>query len=174
MVLEIGFGNGESLARMAQTHPGHDFLGIEVHRPGVGHLLNLLEQEGIDNVRVICHDAVEVMRDWLDPGTVDVIQLFFPDPWPKTRHHKRRMVQPEWTALAARCLRPGGRLHMATDWEDYAGHMREVLEASGRFRNLHGPGNFAPGPGNRPETKFEQRGRRRGHGVWDLEYQRLD
>ncbi len=169
-VLEIGFGNGESLAAMAAAAPGTNFIGVEVHRPGVGRLLNLVEEQGLQNVRVICHDAVEVLQQQISDHSLAGLQLYFPDPWPKKRHHKRRIVQPAWVQLVARKLRPGGLLHMATDWEDYALHMLEVMEASTAFENTAGAGRFSPHQGNRPETKFERRGRRKGHGVWDLIY----
>lgn len=172
IVLEVGFGNGESLATMAAAHPEQDYIGVEVHRPGIGRLLNLVDQEGLDNVRVIDHDGVEVMKHQIPPESLAGIQLYFPDPWPKKRHHKRRIVQPAWVELAASRLRPDGWLHMATDWEDYALHMREVLEASPAFENVNGPDRFAPDPGERPRTKFEERGARKGHGVWDLVYRR--
>ena len=171
-VLEIGFGNGESLLEMAKAHPDRDYLGIEVHRPGVGHLLNLMERDGVTNIRVICGDAVGVLQRNIPDGALEALQLFFPDPWPKKRHHKRRIVQPEWVALVGAKLRPGGMLHTATDWEDYARHMMEVLEAAPGFTNVHGPGAFAPDPGERPRTKFEERGINKGHGVWDLFYHR--
>jgi tRNA (guanine-N7-)-methyltransferase len=172
LVVEIGFGNGESLAAMAAADPERDYLGIEVHRPGVGHLLNRIEELALTNVRVSCEDAVEVLRDRLEDGSVTRLQLFFPDPWPKKRHHKRRMVQPAWAALVSRKLAPGGILHMATDWEPYAQHMLEVMESRPEFTNCAGPGRFAPDRGHRPETKFERRGLGRGHGVWDLMYAR--
>lgn len=173
-ILEIGFGNGESLAAMAAASPEINFLGVEVHRPGVGRLLNLVEEQGLQNIRVICHDAVEVLQKQIADGSLDGLQLYFPDPWPKKRHHKRRIVQPAWVELVARKLRPGGLLHMATDWEDYALHMLEVMENSPAFENTAGPGRFSPHQGKRPETKFELRGRRKGHGVWDLIYRRRD
>ncbi len=171
-ILEVGFGNGESLAAMAAASPETNFLGVEVHRPGVGRLLNLVEEQGLQNVRVICHDAVEVLQKQIADGSLDGLQLYFPDPWPKKRHHKRRIVQPAWVDLVARKLRPGGLLHMATDWEDYAQHMLAVMEASPAFENTAGPGQFSPHQGHRPETKFERRGRSKGHGVWDLIYRR--
>jgi tRNA (guanine-N7-)-methyltransferase len=167
-VLEIGFGDGEALAETAAAAPGTDFLGIEVHEPGVGHLLLAIEREGLTNVRVIVHDAVEVLAEWLAPASLDRIQLFFPDPWPKKRHHKRRIVQPGFLADAARALRPGGVLHMATDWAPYAEHMRETADAAPWFDRPSGNS----GSGGRPETKFERRGRRLGHGVADLLYTR--
>ncbi|MCP1673094.1 tRNA (guanine-N7-)-methyltransferase [Natronocella acetinitrilica] len=171
-VLEIGFGDGDSLAQMAMEAPEKNFLGVEVHRPGVGRLLNRLETESIANVRVACHDALEVLRDWLAPQSLDAIHLFFPDPWPKKRHHKRRMVQPAWVDLAASRLRPLGILHMATDWEDYAEHMHNVMADAPLFENIHGDQNFAPDRHGRPPTKFERRGVRKGHQVRDLVYQR--
>ncbi|WP_297527334.1 tRNA (guanosine(46)-N7)-methyltransferase TrmB [Thiohalobacter sp.] len=170
--LEIGFGNGESLARMAAASPDQDFLGIEVHRPGVGHLLLEIERLGLGNVRVLCADAVEVLEKRIQDETLDWVLLFFPDPWPKKRHHKRRILQPAFIDLVGRKLRPGGRFHMATDWEDYARQMLETMDAAPGFRNTAGRGRFAPGPGDRPETKFERRGRRLGHGVWDLVYEK--
>jgi len=167
--LEIGFGNGESLAEMAHHHPERNYLGVEVHRPGVGHLLLKLEEYGCRNVRVIRHDAVEVMRQMLAPASLQGVYLFFPDPWHKKRHHKRRILQPALLDTLARVLRPGGFLHAATDWQDYAEHMLAVLSADhGRFENQAGSGNYTPRPAERPLTKFEQRGRRLGHGVWDL------
>jgi tRNA (guanine-N7-)-methyltransferase len=167
-VLEIGFGNGESLAAQALRHPERDYLGIEVHRPGVGHLLLKLEETGIDNVRVICGDAQQIVSDGIEDGALHGVQLYFPDPWPKKRHHKRRIVQPEWVELVARKLQPGGFLHLATDWQDYAEHMLATLSASASFENCAGPGTYAPRPPDRPLTKFEARGQRLGHGVWDL------
>ena len=170
--LEIGFGNGEALAEMAAEQPGQDFIGIEVHRPGVGHLLQLLEQRGIDNVRIVNADAIQ-MVDKLPDQSLDRVLLFFPDPWHKKRHHKRRIVQPVFVQLLANKLKPGGILHMATDWQDYAEHMLAVMQNSDQFRNLAGSGRYADKPDYRPETKFEQRGRRLGHDVWDLVFERL-
>jgi len=171
--LEIGFGNGDALACLAQQEPASDFLGVEVHRPGVGHLLLELERRELDNVRVICADAVQVLADGLPDASLDRVLVFFPDPWPKKRHHKRRIVQPALVDQLARTLRPGGLLHLATDWEDYARHMLEVMGEIARFRNLAGAGAFAPRPGYRPVTRFEQRGRRLGHRVWDLLFERV-
>lgn len=171
-VLEIGFGDGASLAQMAAAAPEQDFLGIEVHRPGVGHLLLEIERRGLANVRVICADALDVLERRLPPACLDRVQLFFPDPWPKTRHHKRRILQPEFVALVHDRLRPGGVFHMATDWAPYAGQMLAVMEAAAGFRNRAGPGRYAERPAYRPETKFERRGLRLGHGVWDLVYAR--
>lgn len=170
--LEIGFGNGASLAQMAHAAPEQDFLGIEVHRPGVGHLLLEIEQRALTNVRVICADAVEILRDHLAAASLDRVLLFFPDPWPKKRHHKRRILQPEFVALIRARLKPGGRFHMATDWQEYAEQMLEVMDAAPGFTNTAGRGHYAPRPDYRPETKFERRGLRLGHGVWDLVFVR--
>ncbi|HKK23658.1 MAG TPA: tRNA (guanosine(46)-N7)-methyltransferase TrmB [Pseudohaliea sp.] len=171
-VLEIGFGMGHSLAEMAAAAPDRNFLGIEVHRPGVGKLLHLVQEQGLTNVRVLCHDAVEVLGDGIAPGSLDTLQIFFPDPWHKKRHHKRRLIQPAFVALAASRLRPGGLLHLATDWENYAEQMLEVLSACPALENTVAGGGYAPRPGSRPLTKFEQRGERLGHGVRDLVFQR--
>jgi tRNA (guanine-N7-)-methyltransferase len=171
--LEIGFGNGASLATMAAQQPQHDFIGIEVHRPGVGHLLQLIAEQGLGNVRVMREDAVQILRDCMPDNSLDRVLLFFPDPWHKKRHHKRRIVQPEFIELLAGKLRHGGRLHMATDWEDYAAHMVEIMSRSAAFRNCAESGVYVPRPDYRPVTKFEQRGQRLGHGVWDLVYERV-
>jgi len=170
--LEIGFGNGESLVALAAAHAGRDFLGIEVHRPGVGHLMLRLEELGLSNVRAICRDAVEVLQQCLAPATLDEVLLYFPDPWPKKRHHKRRIVQPAFVALVASRLRPGGVLRMATDWEPYAAHMLEVASGCATLRNESPDGTFVPRPDSRPVTRFERRGHRLGHGVWDLAFRR--
>jgi len=172
LTLEIGFGNGANLAAMAGAEPDGDFIGIEVHRPGVGRLLKTIAEHRLGNVRIFCDDAVEVLNRCIDDHSLDRILLFFPDPWPKTRHHKRRIVQPAFVSLLARKLRGGGLLHMATDWQAYAEHMLEVMEASPAFGNTAGPGRYAPRPAYRPVTRFEQRGQRLGHGVWDLLYRR--
>jgi tRNA (guanine-N7-)-methyltransferase len=173
LTLEIGFGNGDALLAMAQAGPGENFIGIEVHRPGVGRLLLGLEQLELDNVRVFNADAVPVLQNALPDGCLDRVLLFFPDPWHKKRHHKRRLVQPGFVALVARKLRPGGILHMATDWEEYAAHMRGVVEDSGLFSNLAGAGHYADRPAWRPQTKFERRGMRLGHTVHDLMFERV-
>jgi len=173
LVLEIGFGNGAALARMAATDPATDFIGIEVHRPGIGRLLLELQRQGLDNVRIFREDAVQVMQQCLPPASLDRLLLFFPDPWHKKRHHKRRLVQTEFIELTARLLRPGGILHMATDWEDYAEHMLQVAGQSGAFRNCAGRDNYAPRPDYRPVTRFEQRGLNLGHAVRDLLLERL-
>ena len=170
--LEIGFGNGEALAEMAAQQPEQDFIGIEVHRPGVGHLLQLLEQRGIENVRIYHADAVQVVQG-LPDHCLDRVLLFFPDPWHKKRHHKRRIVQPAFIQLLAKKLGTGGILHLATDWQDYAEHMLAVMQATDQFRNCAGTGQYASKPDYRPVTKFEQRGRRLGHDVWDLVFERL-
>jgi tRNA (guanine-N7-)-methyltransferase len=169
-ILEIGFGNGESLATMAQARSDADFLGIEVHRPGVGHLLMRIESLGLSNLRVLCVDAVEVLARQLPDASLNRIQVFFPDPWPKHRHHKRRLIQPDFVALLARKLKPGAHLHLATDWEAYALHMLAVLEAAEGFVNT--ASKFAERPDYRPLTKFERRGLSLGHAVWDLLFQR--
>ncbi|MEE8380135.1 MAG: tRNA (guanosine(46)-N7)-methyltransferase TrmB [Gammaproteobacteria bacterium] len=171
-VLEIGFGNGASLVQMAATHTDHDYLGIEVHRPGVGALLLMVEDQKLSNIRVICDDAVEVLKHRIEDGSLDRVQLFFPDPWHKKRHHKRRIVQPDFVSLIAKKLKPGGCFHLATDWEDYAFHMAEVMKSSVNFTNTASDGDFVARPDFRPLTKFEQRGQRLGHGVWDLIYQK--
>lgn len=172
-VLEIGFGMGHSLAEMAAAAPERDFLGIEVHRPGVGKLLHLVQQQGLTNVRVMCHDAVEVLSDGIAADSLDTLQIFFPDPWHKKRHHKRRLIQPAFVALAASRLRPGGRLHLATDWEHYAEQMLAVLSACPALENTAPGSGYAPRPASRPLTSFEQRGERLGHGVRDLLFRRV-
>lgn len=172
-VVEIGFGNGEALRFAAGQQPHRDLIGIEVHRPGVGRLLNALAEDGRDHVRVYCHDAVEVLHNEIAPGALDEVRIYFPDPWHKKRHHKRRLVQPEFVALLVSRIRVGGLLHLATDWEGYAEHMFDVLEATPGLRNRLGPRQAAPRPDWRPSTHFEQRGVRLGHGVWDLLYDRV-
>lgn len=170
VILEIGFGNGDSLAQMAKGNPGLNYLGIEVHRPGVGHLLYLIEEQGIENLRIMSEDAVEIIKNQIPEQALTGVQLFFPDPWPKKKHHKRRIVQPDFVKLIASRLKPGGFFHMATDWENYAEHMLEVMSAAEDFENSTREGDFIPRPDTRPLTKFEQRGQRLGHGVWDLLY----
>jgi tRNA (guanine-N7-)-methyltransferase len=164
--LEIGFGNGELLLWLAQNNPGIDYLGVEVHRPGVGRLLLGLERLQLQNVRIISHDAIDVLTHQMPRGSLDEILLLFPDPWPKKRHHKRRIVQKETIPLAAAALCSGGWLRMATDWAEYAEHMREVMFASPDF--VHVPDAVVP----RPPTRFEERGQRLGHEVRDLCYRR--
>lgn len=174
VTLEIGFGNGDSLAQMAQAAPERDFLGIEVHTPGVGHLLKLVGEQGLQNLRVMNTDAVEILQQRIAPASLDRVQLFFPDPWHKTRHHKRRIVQPDFVALIASRLRIGGVFHMATDWENYAQQMAQVLKTSPDFHNLAENPPYSARPATRPLTKFEHRGLNLGHGVWDLLYTRVD
>lgn len=166
-VLEIGFGNGDSLATQASLHPERDFLGIEVHEPGVGHCLIRIRDLGIGNLRVICHDAIEVLDRQVPETSIDRINLYFPDPWPKKRHHKRRIVQPDFLARCARALTPGGALHIATDWENYAEHIDEVLAASDLFTCQERREHDGSAPLGRPPTKFEQRGLRHGHRIVD-------
>lgn len=171
--LEIGFGSGDGLAQMAEAHPERGYLGVEVHRPGVGHLLLELDRRELGNVRVLRQDAAELLEHGLPAASLDGVYLFFPDPWPKQRHHKRRIVQPAFIERLARILRPGGLFHAATDWAPYAEHMRRVLEAAdGLFANSNGPGRYAERPADRPLTRFERRGQRLGHGVYDLIYRR--
>jgi len=173
VVLEIGFGNGESLAEMAAADPGRSWLGVEVHAPGVGHLLLEIERRGLTNLRVVRHDAVELITQGLGPGTVDRVQLFFPDPWPKTRHHKRRILSSRFVTLLGRVIRPGGVFHAATDWEPYAEQMLAELESpESPFDNLAGPGCYSDRPAQRPLTRFERRGERLGHRVRDLVFRR--
>lgn len=170
--VEIGFGNGETLAQLAATQPEHDFLGIEVHPPGVGHLLLELQRRELSNVRVCVHDAVEVLERCIPDGSLAGLFVFFPDPWHKKRHHKRRLINPAFVRLAARKLGPGGIFHAATDWEEYALQMLDVLTACADLRNTAPSGGFSERPAYRPETKFERRGQRLGHGVWDLVFRR--
>ena len=173
VTLEIGFGNGESLVSLAAAHPERDYLGIEVHRPGVGHLMLRAEELGLTNVRAVCRDAVEVLQRCIAPGSLDEVLLYFPDPWPKKRHHKRRIVQPEFVALVASRLREGGTFRMATDWQPYSEHMLEVASGCPQLGNASPDGGFVPRPDSRPVTRFERRGQRLGHGVWDLAFTRL-
>lgn len=170
VVVEIGFGMGASLLTMAKDQPDYDFIGIEVHRAGVGSLTADLHDEAITNVRVVPHDAVTVFKEQLSPESLTGVQIFFPDPWHKKKHNKRRLIQPEFVNLIVACLKPGGFIHCATDWEDYANHMHTVLSAETSLQNSQTNGGFSPRPDNRPLTKFEQRGTRLGHGVWDLIY----
>lgn len=170
VVLEIGFGMGHTTAEIAAARPDTDFVGIEVYTPGVGSLLRTLEARGLSNVRVIQRDAVEVLRDRIAPASLSGVHVYFPDPWPKKRHHKRRLIQPPFVAALVDRIAPGGYLHCATDWEPYAEQMLEVLSAEPRLANT--ADGFAPRPDWRPLTKFEQRGLRLGHGVRDLIFER--
>ncbi|MCU0972513.1 MAG: tRNA (guanosine(46)-N7)-methyltransferase TrmB [Burkholderiales bacterium] len=169
-LLEIGFGMGETTANVAAAHPENDYLGIEVHRPGVGSLLRLIAERGLENVRVIQHDAVEVLKDMIRPASLDGVHIFFPDPWPKLRHHKRRLIQPPFVALLSERLRVGGYLHVATDWAHYAEQVLAVLGAESRLANT--ARGYAPRPDYRPLTKFEERGLRLGHDVYDIIFRR--
>jgi tRNA (guanine-N7-)-methyltransferase len=172
--LEIGFGNGEHLAALAAAHPERDYFGIEVHRPGVGHLLLLAATNNLTNVRASSHDAVEVLRAQIAEGSLDEVLVLFPDPWHKKRHHKRRLIQPPFVELIASRLRPGGVLRLATDWEEYAQQMLEVLSAAKTlFANLSPTRDWMPRPEERAPTRFEKRGARLGHGVWDLAFARI-
>lgn len=166
LVLEIGFGMGEATAHIAALRPGDDFLCCEVHSPGVGALLKRIEERGLTNIRIVQHDAVEVLDHILGEGSLAGVHIFFPDPWHKKRHHKRRLVQPPLVAKLASRLAPGGYIHCATDWEEYAQQMLEVLGAEPALRNT--AEGYAPKPDYRPLTKFENRGLKLGHGVWDL------
>ncbi len=174
IILEIGFGNGSSLAEMASNNPEKNYLGIEVHSPGVGRLLLDVEERGLKNLRVMRHDAVEVLENGIAPGSLEGVYLFFPDPWHKKKHHKRRILKPSLVKLLAQSIKPGGVFHAATDWEHYAEQMMEVLSAAADlFTNTAGANGFCPRPDYRPVTKFEQRGERLGHGVWDIIFRRM-
>jgi tRNA (guanine-N7-)-methyltransferase len=171
-VLEIGFGNGANLVALAVQRPECNFLGIEVHRPGIGRLLLELEAGGLANVRIICHDAAEVVAAQLGEGTLEEILVLFPDPWPKKRHHKRRLIRAPFAALLASRLHVGGVLRIATDWQPYALEMLETLTAVASLENLAAGGAFVPHPDSRAPTRFEERGARLGHQVWDLAFRR--
>lgn len=172
-VFEIGFGNGASLAEMAKQQPDHDFIGVEVHRPGVGQLLKSIETEELTNVRVACTDAVELLKNRIPDKTLDRVQIYFPDPWHKKKHNKRRIIQPAFVNLLTNKLKHGGHLHLATDWQDYAEQMLIDVSSNERFQNCSHSADFIERPDYRPLTKFEQRGHRLGHGVWDLLFKRL-
>ncbi|BCO17396.1 tRNA (guanosine(46)-N7)-methyltransferase TrmB [Alteromonas sp. McT4-15] len=172
VVVEIGFGMGKSLVEMAAASPDKDFIGIEVHRPGVGACLSDAGDQGVENLRVMEHDAVEVLKNMIPDGSLSRLQLFFPDPWHKKRHHKRRIVQSEFAELVRTKLAIGGCFHMATDWEAYAEHMAEVMNNAPGYTNTAEEGDYVPRPEYRPITKFETRGQKLGHGVWDLIYER--
>lgn len=170
--LEIGFGMGHSLLEMAAASPEQDFIGVEVHRPGVGALLNGVLTQGLTNLRVYDCDAIEVLNRCIADNSLDRLMLFFPDPWHKSRHHKRRIVQASFAELVRSKLKVGGVLHMATDWEPYAEYMLEVMNVAPGYRNLAEDGKCVPRPAERPITKFERRGERLGHGVWDLKFEK--
>ena len=171
-VLEIGFGNGDALRFAAAQDPDRDYVGIEVHAPGVGRLLNALGVDDASHVRLYHHDAVEVLRNEIADASLDEVRIYFPDPWHKKRHNKRRLIQPEFAALLVSKLRVGGRLHAATDWQDYAEQMWDVLDATPGLTNRAGPRGHVARPEWRPQTHFETRGQKLGHGVWDLVYDR--
>ncbi|WP_127959479.1 tRNA (guanosine(46)-N7)-methyltransferase TrmB [Serratia microhaemolytica] len=173
-VLEIGFGMGASLVTMAANNRQQNFLGIEVHLPGVGACLASAHEAELDNLRVMCHDAVEVLQNMLPDSSLDMVQLFFPDPWHKARHNKRRIVQPTFVELVRQKLKPGAIFHMATDWQPYAEHMLSVMNNANGYVNLSGSNDYVPRPDSRPLTKFELRGQRLGHGVWDLMFKRVE
>jgi tRNA (guanine-N7-)-methyltransferase len=170
VVVEVGFGMGETTARIAAENPATNYLGIEVHAPGVGSLLKQVEEQSLTNVRIVTHDAVEVLRDMIPVDSLAAIHVFFPDPWPKKKHHKRRLIQPVFAELAASRLAIGGHLHVATDWQEYAEQVLAVLSAVPLLSNT--AEGFAARPATRPETKFERRGLKLGHGVWDLLFTR--
>ena len=173
VILEIGFGNGESLATMAQNNPEQNFIGIEVHHPGVGHLLRLIQERKINNIRLFDSDAIDILQHCIADNSLDGLQLFFPDPWHKKRHHKRRIVQSNFLDLIHRKLKTGGTFHAATDWENYAEHIIETLNNHPGF-SCSNKETFRLRPEHRPITKFEQRGQRLGHGVWDIIYNKVD
>ncbi len=173
LIVEIGFGNGSSLAEMAETNPDLNYLGIEVHRPGIGHLLLLLEEKGLNNVRIYHHDAIEILELKIPDNSLAAVNLFFPDTWQKRRHHKRRIVRPAFVALLNKKLKSGGYFHAATDWEHYAKDMLSTLSSTDGLSNISKENNYCQRPGHRPLTKFEDRGLRLGHGVWDLIFKKI-
>lgn len=170
--LEIGFGMGQSLAEMAEAAPEQDFIGVEVHKPGCGALLMEMEERGLDNIRLYRADVLDVLAEAIPEASLDRVLILFPDPWPKKKHHKRRLIQPDFVAALHRYLRPGGVLHIATDWEPYAEHILEVMNVAPGYRNLSEDGTVVPRPADRPLTKFEKRGEARGHGVADMLFER--
>lgn len=170
VTLEIGFGMGHSLVEMATDAPDRDFIGIEVHEPGVGTCLMAAGEAEVNNLRVFHEDAVEVLKQCIPDASLNCVQIFFPDPWHKKRHHKRRIVQPEFVQLLTQKIESGGIIHLATDWENYAEHMLEVLSRAANLSNLSSFGDYVPRPDSRPKTKFERRGEGKGHGVWDLQF----
>jgi tRNA (guanine-N7-)-methyltransferase len=172
VVLEIGFGNGDALIEMAGNEPDTLYIGVEVHKPGVGRCLSIIEKNKLPNVRIISHDAVEVMQHMIPQQSLDKVLLYFPDPWHKRRHHKRRIVNQKFRDLAFKLLKPDGNVHFATDWQNYAEHMAQELLSDARFSNRGNSDGYAQRPDYRPRTKFEQRGIKLGHGVWDLVFQK--
>ncbi len=172
VILEIGFGMGDTTAKIAQAHPENDYLALEVHTPGVGNLLKLIDAGNLENIRIMQHDAVEVLRDMIGANTLDGVHIFFPDPWHKARHNKRRLIQSPFIAQLVQKLKPGGYIHVATDWQDYAEQVLRVLSAEPLLENT--AADYAPRPDYRPLTKFEQRGLKLGHGVWDLVFRRKE
>ncbi len=174
LVLEIGFGMGKSLVEMAQNAPEKNFIGIEVHRPGVGACIALAQEQGVDNLKVYEHDAIEILADCIPDQSLTTVQLFFPDPWHKKKHHKRRIVQADFVETIRQKLIIGGVFHMATDWQNYAECMLDDMNSAAGFENLSPTGDYVPRPDDRPLTKFENRGQRLGHGVWDLQFKRID
>jgi tRNA (guanine-N7-)-methyltransferase len=173
-VMEIGFGNGATLVSLAECHPQRDYLGVDVYEAGIGRLLAAIIELRLTNVRLLRGDAVDVLREHIPAASLAEVLLLFPDPWPKTRHHKRRLVQPAFVKLVATRVEPGGRFTLATDWQQYAEHMLEVLEAEENLVNLAGQGHFSQARGDRAVTKFERRGQRLGHEVWDLRFARRE
>ncbi len=173
VILEIGFGMGDSLLTMAMQHPENNYLGIEVHKPGVGRLLGNIKKQALTNLKVVKFDAIEVLTKQIADESLTAIYLFFPDPWHKTRHHKRRIVQDDFIQLVRQKLLPGGQFHMATDWGDYAQHMLEHMQRAEGFKNMSRDGTYIPRPDYRPVTKFERRGERLGHGVWDILFTKI-
>ena len=172
IVLEIGFGMGKSLVEMAKNAPELNFIGVEVHRPGVGACIALAVEEGISNLRVYEHDAIEILADCVPDASLETVQLFFPDPWHKKKHHKRRIVKPEFVETIRQKLKLGGVFHMATDWENYAECMLEDMQSAQGYENLSETNDYVPRPDSRPLTKFENRGQRLGHGVWDIQFKK--
>jgi tRNA (guanine-N7-)-methyltransferase len=173
VILEIGFGMGNSLLQMAEENPDNNYIGIDVHRPGVGHLLACIAEKNLKNICVFCEDAVSVLEQSIPDSSLSAIYIFFPDPWPKKRHQKRRLIQPELVNLLNKKLKPAGIVHLATDWEDYAMHMMQVMSEASGWENLAEGGQFTPRPEYRPLTKFEVRGQKLGHGVWDLMFKKV-
>ncbi len=174
VVLEIGFGMGKSLVEMAKNAPELNFIGIEVHKPGVGACISLAQEEGVENLKVYEHDAIEILADCIAEKSLTTVQLFFPDPWHKKKHHKRRIVSPEFVEAIRNKLKIGGVFHMATDWENYAECMLEDMQSAQGYKNVSENNDYVPRPDSRPLTKFENRGQRLGHGVWDLQFERTE